>query len=179
MSNEPAEPAASELPLRESVRALVLDPDDYVLLARFEFPQATVWALPGGGVEPDEDPLEALRRELHEELGLGADEFEIGPHVWDRTIRIDFVHGPTAARWAGQHDRIHLVRTPRFEPHPAFSWEQLRAERMHELRWWSPDDLRRAERAPDPPLFAPRRLAAFLEVLRRDGPPATPVDTGP
>jgi 8-oxo-dGTP pyrophosphatase MutT (NUDIX family) len=165
--------------MRESVRALVLDPDDCVLLVRFEFPQATVWALPGGGVEPDEDPLEALRRELHEELGLAPDEFEIGPYVWDRTIEIDFVHGPTGARWAGQHDRIHLVRTPRFEPQPAFTWEQLRAERMHELRWWSPDELRQAERTPAPPMFAPRRLLTFLDLLRRDGPPPSPIDTGP
>ena len=59
--------------IREAVRALVLDPDDRVLLVRFEFPTATVWAMPGGGIEAGETIDDALRRELTEELGLSRD----------------------------------------------------------------------------------------------------------
>jgi ADP-ribose pyrophosphatase YjhB (NUDIX family) len=56
---------------RHSVRALVLDPDDRILLCRHKIPapQRTVWAAPGGG-EAGETSLDALRRELHEEIGL-------------------------------------------------------------------------------------------------------------
>lgn len=36
------------------------------------------WELPGGKVEPDETPLEALHRELREELGVVV---EVGPPV--------------------------------------------------------------------------------------------------
>ena len=47
--------------LRESVRALILDPDDCVLLVRFDWDGLDVeggfWANPGGGVEPGETRL--------------------------------------------------------------------------------------------------------------------------
>ena len=66
---EPA-PPTRPLRIREAVRAVVLDPHDRVLLVRFEFPNASRWALPGGGLEPGEQHDEALQRELAEELGL-------------------------------------------------------------------------------------------------------------
>jgi 8-oxo-dGTP diphosphatase len=156
------------LRIRDAVRALVLDERDRVLLVRFEFPTATVWALPGGGVEPGETPLEALRRELHEELGLV--DVEVGPHVWSRLHVIPFIDG----RWDGQRDRVHLVRVPSFEPQPVLSWEQLRAERLHEIRWWRVDEVEAARDV----RFAPTELARHLVELLRDGPPTEPVDTG-
>src|SRR4051794_15291592 len=58
------------LNLRTAVRAIILDEDDHVLLCRFVFPHPAVpngaqavWAAPGGGIEPGEDGLSALRRE--------------------------------------------------------------------------------------------------------------------
>lgn len=162
------------LRIREAVRALIVDPDEQVLLVRFEFPGATVWGLPGGGVETEEDPVVALQRELAEELGLL--DAPIGPHVWDRTLHVRFEHGdPTVGlggRWDGQHDRVHLVRTDHFEPVPQLSWDQLRSERVHEMRWWTV-----AEIAAHPGRFSPTRLADHLTTLLRDGPPPSPLDT--
>ncbi len=43
---------------------------DEIMLVRFEFPKGTVWSTPGGGLEPGEDHLDALHRELVEEVGL-------------------------------------------------------------------------------------------------------------
>ena len=65
MPESPTRPSSGEgsLRLREAARALVLSEDGGVLLVRFEFPSATRWALPGGGLEPGESPLEAIARE--------------------------------------------------------------------------------------------------------------------
>lgn len=163
--------------LRLAVRALLLDQDDDVLLVRFEFPTATVWALPGGGLEPDEQPEAGLRRELREELGLV--DFELGPHVWNRLHVIPMTTGHD-----GQVDRIHLVRTVRFEPQPELGWDALRDEYVHEIRWWSIDAVEAASAARiagddgRPVVFAPRRLAALLRQVVAEGPPTEPIDTG-
>lgn len=47
---------------------VVLDGDDRVLLVKPTYKEP--WELPGGGVEKNESPLEACRRELEEELGV-------------------------------------------------------------------------------------------------------------
>lgn len=155
------------LRIREAVRALVLDPDDRLLLVRFEFPNTgTRWAMPGGGVEPGETDHDALRRELAEEAGLT--DVVVGPHIWDRVHVIPFIDG----RWDGQRERIYLVRTPAFEPRPHLSWEQLRSEYVFELRWWPSGEL------PDDLPVAPRGLREHLRTLLRDGPPNGPVDVG-
>ena len=62
------------LRIRRAVRAVMLTPAHDILLVRFEFPTRTVWALPGGGLEGEEDHEAALHRELAEEVGVtGSD----------------------------------------------------------------------------------------------------------
>jgi 8-oxo-dGTP pyrophosphatase MutT (NUDIX family) len=162
-------PDTAGLRIRSAVRAILLTPDSSLLLVRFEFPGGTVWALPGGGVDPGESYLEALHRELDEEVGIVA--ADVGPHVWTRLYV-----GPFADdAWDGQEDRYHLVLVPdRFEPTPAMSWEELRAERLHELRWWHLDEITAATDI----TFAPSRLGELLGSLASDGVPAAPIETG-
>ncbi len=157
----------SGLRIRPAARAIVLDPDDRVLLVRFQFPHGGFWATPGGGIEPGESPEQAVRRELAEEAGLAS--VEIGPVVWTRLHIVPFIGG----RWDGQRELYHLVRTPPFTPEPTLSWEQLNAEYVFELRWWTQAQLDEAAET-----FAPRRLAELLRSLLRDGPPPEPIDAG-
>jgi len=50
--------------------ALALTPDRLIILVRLRY--APGWRLPGGGRRPDEDPREAVLRELREEIGMIA-----------------------------------------------------------------------------------------------------------
>jgi ADP-ribose pyrophosphatase YjhB (NUDIX family) len=152
--------------LRPAARAIVLDPQDRILLVRFEFPHLTVWATPGGGIEPDEDAGTALRRELAEEAGL--DVADLGPVVWRRVHLF-----PEPLRWLGQSEEYFLVRTPAFEPVPRLSWEQLNAELVTGIRWWTLDEIGSSGAC-----FAPRRLDTLVRELLRDGPPSEPIDVG-
>jgi 8-oxo-dGTP pyrophosphatase MutT (NUDIX family) len=62
-------------PRRQRVAAYgLLTKGDEILLARIApHIAADVWALPGGGVDHGEHPLDALRREIYEETGLHAE----------------------------------------------------------------------------------------------------------
>lgn len=54
--------------------AVIVDADGRVLLGRRAFePHVGRWDLPGGFIHEGEDPLEALRREVHEETGMSVE----------------------------------------------------------------------------------------------------------
>ena len=63
---------ASDKPVILVVACALIDADGRVLIARRPEGKAMagLWEFPGGKVEPDETPEDALIRELREELGI-------------------------------------------------------------------------------------------------------------
>jgi 8-oxo-dGTP pyrophosphatase MutT (NUDIX family) len=150
--------------LRIAARAIVLDPEDRVLLVLFLDSHSghRWWATPGGALDARETHEDALRRELVEEAGIEA---EVGPCVWTR----EHVHN-WGERFIRQVERYYVVRVGSSEVAPQLD---LAEEGVHELRWWT-----LAELEASPEDFAPRRLAALLRDLLDRGPPAEPFDAG-
>jgi 8-oxo-dGTP diphosphatase len=106
-----------------------------VLLAarRTEPPRlAGGWELPGGKVDPGEEPLAALHRELAEELGV---QVEVGAELV----------APNGLGWdlpPGYRMRVWLVRVTEGEPAPIEAHDQLRhlpLGRWDEVAWLPAD----------------------------------------
>ncbi|NLJ55328.1 MAG: (deoxy)nucleoside triphosphate pyrophosphohydrolase [Intrasporangiaceae bacterium] len=90
-------------------------------------PMAGLWEFPGGKVEPDESPVEALVREIDEELGCSI---AVGEEVTTTTYAYDFATITLTTYWS------ELIAG---DPDPT---------EHAEIRWLSPADLHTLEWAP-------------------------------
>lgn len=146
---------AGPLPLRRAARVVLLDPDNRVLLMRYDDgpPNGAHWSTPGGGLEPGETYPEAALRELAEETGW-ADVTLLGEiHRHNLTME-------AAGQLVDQHERLYLARTAQ-RARKIIGVEAMHAsDGIAAWQWWTLAELDGTDQT-----FWPAELA---ELIRRE-----------
>jgi 8-oxo-dGTP diphosphatase len=110
---------------------------------------AGLWLPTGGHVEPEEDPAQAVRREIREELGIEADPLgsPFSPFflTWAETVGAD------------PHIDVSLWFLLRGQQYQPLRWDD---REFASVRWWSPAEIRQTPAA----RFDPH-LSRFLAKL--------------
>ena len=103
-------------PIKQVVAALIVQNDKILICQRTKHqPMPLKWEFPGGKVEPDESPENALFRELEEELGIRA---KIGPKI--ATIRHRYGKGASV--------ELHFYKVDEYAG-------DLQNRIFHDVRW--------------------------------------------
>ena len=159
------------LRLRHSARALLVDTDDRLLLARHDLTArrvgSVIWAPPGGGLEAGETPLKAVVRELAEEVALQVP--TTSPrHVWHQEV----VSSTYSEGWDGAVFDFFLVRCDASKVNASSNDALLRDEGITDFRWWTLDQMTDAS---GDGLFRPQHLPALLGDLLAGSTRAYPI----
>ncbi|MGH3252858.1 MAG: NUDIX hydrolase [Trebonia sp.] len=144
---------------RQAARAILLDPDDRVMLLRYD-ENGGFWATPGGSLEPGETYPEAVIRELREELGIAR--VTLGPHLATRTKE-----HPVAGQPVRQTERYYLARVPVAALQPAAATQ---TDNIRESRWWTLAEVTSTRQR-----IYPTGLSTLLQAVLTVGPPPEPV----
>jgi ADP-ribose pyrophosphatase YjhB (NUDIX family) len=133
-------PPEGSLPERRAARVILLDPDDRVLLMRYDSPppNGRHWATPGGGLNAGEDYPEGALRELAEETGW-TDVVLLG-EVLRREFEMSYFDRPV---W--QRERMYLARTDQACRLIEGVEEMHASDGIAAWRWWTLAELDAAQ----------------------------------
>ncbi|MEA2686429.1 MAG: hypothetical protein QOE93_1624 [Actinomycetota bacterium] len=130
--------------------------DGALLLLRQSYRRREAWGFPGGLLKRDEQPADAVRREVREELGVQVEVDDAPMVVVDaRHRRVDVVYRGRLAQPGGDD--------PDDQPPPTPSSPEI-----VEVRWFPPDEL---------PILLQEATTALVELARAIRPPVE--DEGP
>jgi len=118
--------------VRRAARVILLDPDDRVLLMRYDDgpPNGVHWSTPGGGLDEGEDYPAAAVRELAEETGWT--DVELGGEVLRRSFDMDY-----DGRIVRQAERLYLARTGQRRRAITGVEAMHAADGIAAWRWWT------------------------------------------
>ena len=125
--------------MRLSAKAVVLDGDGRLLLLECtdpDRPHLRWWELPGGGVEPGEDEVDALVREVREETGLAVDPAQVGPLQWTQDATFLF---RSVRRRTRCHVRLVRLPAPAASTAPVLTDDEQGS--ILGMRWWTAGEL--------------------------------------
>ncbi|MGI9105893.1 MAG: NUDIX hydrolase [Pyrinomonadaceae bacterium] len=104
-----------------TVSAVVVDEHGRVMLLQHEFRTGSGWGIPGGFLEQGEQPLDGLRRELREEIGVEVEAAEIlGVRTLKRPQQVEI------------HFRCRMRASQSAEP---------QSIEINRVKWFTPDAL--------------------------------------
>ncbi len=160
---------SGEVVARSAVRLLLLSPNRELLLVHYVTPDTDedFWCTPGGALDPGEDDVAAVTRELREELGFEMGERALGTVAGTRSHI--FVIGD--GRTFHQSERFYRMDVDAFEPVPQ-GLSDFERRAIRGMRWWPLDELRTTTET-----VSPRRLADLVETIM-SGEATGPIDMG-
>lgn len=151
----------TDLPYRQSTSAIILDNNNLILLIQKVSYQDDQWAFPGGGVDVNEAPEQAITRELSEEIGLR--EFKIksksdfvDEYDWPKTVVFDNLL-KKGILFRGQQVNYFLVNLSLSKPEL-----ELQEDEIKQYKWVNIEDISKY-------LVFPNQLSKTQKVLRSFG----------
>lgn len=151
---------------KNTVRVLLLNPANQALMIKVSGGnlvdtskplRKAFWITPGGSIEENEAPEQAVIREIWEETGIQAQEPE----------KI-FGYGEQILEWKGMstllREKFYCIRVPYSEVRANSLTEEEKVE-FNEYRWWGADEMRKSGE-----IFLPACMPDLIEELSNETP---------
>jgi len=125
---------------RSASRVILMDDAGRVLVMRghdVNQPERSWWFTVGGGIDPEETPVQAALRETREEVGIALTAEDLVGPVLTRTGIFEFF-----AETCRQYEVFYLARTPGAVEVTTEGWTAAERELLDEMAWLTAAELR-------------------------------------